>query len=122
MNNSVFAQRHESGTNERKYFKLVMQPSFKDGRKFSKNLSGMKMGKTKIKQGILNLSMLVMYEFHYDYMVPKYGQKLQLFYMDTDSFVYHGKMHDFYKEVTDINNRTCLGNCMKHVSNKNSQN
>ena len=38
-------------------------------------------------QAILDLSKMVMYEFHYDYMKPKYGSKVQLCYMDTDSFV-----------------------------------
>ena len=28
-----------------------------------------------------------MYEFWYDYMKPKYGNKVRLCYMDTDSFI-----------------------------------
>ena len=32
-----------------RYKKLVMKPNFKDGRKFSENLMGVEMGKTKIK-------------------------------------------------------------------------
>lgn len=31
--------------------------------------------------------------------VPKYGEKLRLLYIDTDSFVYHLKTNDFYKEI-----------------------
>ena len=43
-----------------------------------------------------------MYEFHYDYMVPKYGlEKLKLCYMDTDSLVYHTKTVDFYADIAD---------------------
>ena len=57
---------------------------------------GCKMGKTKVmmnklvylSQAILDLSKTVMYEFHYDYMLPKYGDNLKLCYMDTDSLVY----------------------------------
>ena len=69
-------------TNETKYKKLVMKPNFKDGRKFSENLMGVEMGKCKIKmtkpvylgQAILDLSKMVMYEFHYNYMLLKYGK------------------------------------------------
>ena len=44
-----------------------------------------------------------MYEFHYDYMVPKYGENLTLCYMDmdTDSLVYHIKTKDFYADIAD---------------------
>ena len=42
-----------------------------------------------------------MYEFHYDYMKPKYGHKAKLMYMDTDSFVYHIETEDFYKDIAD---------------------
>ena len=40
-----------------------------------------------------------MYEFHYNYMKPKYGDNLQLCYMDTDSLVYHIKTEDFYTDI-----------------------
>ena len=67
------------------------------------------MGKTNIKmtkpvylgQAILDLSKMVMYEFHYDYMLPKYGEKVKLCYMDTDSFVYCIETHDFYKDIAN---------------------
>ena len=43
-----------------------------------------------------------MYEFHYDYMVPKYGlEKLKLCYMYTDSLVYDIKTEDFYADIAD---------------------
>ena len=117
MNNSVYGKTMENirkhkdmrlVTDETRYKKLIMKPNFKDGRKFSKNLMGVEMGKSKIKmtkpvylgQAILDLSKMVMYEFHYDYMLPKYGEdSLQLCYMDTDSFVYHIKTEDFYKDI-----------------------
>ena len=34
------------------------------------------------------LSKTLMYEFHYDYMQPKYGSKVKLSSMDTDCVVY----------------------------------
>ena len=39
-------------------------------------------------QAILDLSKTLMYEFHYEYMRARYGSKVKLCYMDTDSFVY----------------------------------
>ena len=55
-----------------------------------------------LSQAILDLSKIIMYEFHYDYMVPKYGlEKLKLCYMDTDSLVYDIKTEDFYEDIAD---------------------
>ena len=34
-------------------------------------------------------------------MVPKYGKKLNLCYMDTDSLIYNIEMKDFYKDIAD---------------------
>ena len=42
-----------------------------------------------------------MYEFHYDYMVPKYGKKLDVCYMDTDSLIYNIETEDFYKDIAE---------------------
>ena len=57
MNNSVHGKTMENirkhkdmglVTNETRYRKLVMKANFKDGRKFSKNLMGAEMRKSKI--------------------------------------------------------------------------
>ena len=50
-------------------------------------------------QAILDLSKTLMYEFWYDYIKPKYGDKARLCYMDTDSFVMNIKTEDFYKDI-----------------------
>ena len=42
-----------------------------------------------------------MYEFYYDYLTPKYGDKVKLCYMDTDSFIMHIETEDFYKDIAD---------------------
>ena len=62
---------------------------------FHKDLFAVEMGKTEIKmnkpvylgQAVLDLSKTLMYEFHYEYMRPKYGSKVTLCYMDPDNFV-----------------------------------
>ena len=41
-----------------------------------------------------------MYEFHYDYMKPKF-EDLQLCYMDTDSLIYNIKTEDFHADIVD---------------------
>ena len=51
-------------------------------------------------QAILDLSKTLMYEFHYDYMRSKYGSKVNLCYMDIDSFVY--KTEDFYRDIVKM--------------------
>ena len=53
-------------------------------------------------QAILDLSKIIMHEFHYDYMKKKYNEEsLTLCYMDTDSLVYKIKTEDFYKDVSE---------------------
>ena len=106
MNNSVFGKTME---NIRDYLKTVMKPNFKSGTLLGPNLMGCEMGKIKVVmnkpvylgQAILDLSKLIMYEFHYDYMLPKYGDNIKLCYMDTDSFVYDIETEDFYKDIAD---------------------
>ena len=118
MNNSVFGKTMENirkhrniklVTTEEKYLRTVMHLNFKSGVLFGENLMGCEMGKIKVVmnkpvylgQAILDLSKIMMYEFHYDYMIPKYGDRLKLCYMDMDSLVYHIKTEDFYADITD---------------------
>ena len=57
-------------------------------------------------QAILDLSKTIMYEFHYDYVIPKYEDRLKLCYMDTDSLIYSIKTEDFYSDISpDIESR-----------------
>ena len=59
-------------TNKDKYLRMVMKPNFKSGVLFGENLMGCEMGSTKVVvkkpvylgQTILDLSKIVMYEFH----------------------------------------------------------
>ena len=85
MNNSAFGKTMENirkhrniklVTNREGYLKAVTKTNFKSGILFGENLMGCEMGKIKVvmnkpvylEQAILDLSKIVMYEFHYDYM------------------------------------------------------
>ena len=50
---------------------------------------------------ILELSKIVMCEFCYDYVKPKYGEKAKLYYMDTNSFIVDIKADDTYKDIEE---------------------
>ena len=47
------------------------------------------------------LSKILMYQFWYDYVKPKYGKKAKLCYMDTDSFIVYIKTDDIYKDLAE---------------------
>ena len=117
MNNSVFGKMMENirkhrniklVMTEEKSLHTVMKPNFKSGVRFGKNLTGCEMRKVKvvmkkpiyISQAILDISKIVMYEFHYNYMKPKFKDP-QLCYMDTDSLIYNIKTEDFYADIAD---------------------
>ena len=57
-------------------------------------------------QAILDLSKIVMHEFHYYYMKQKYPEGLTLCYMDMDSLIYDIETKDFYKDIAkDVKDR-----------------
>ena len=67
------------------------------------------MKRTKVKMNkpiclglsILDIGKILMYEFWYGYMKPKYSNDVKLCYMDTDSFVMNIKTNDFYKDIAN---------------------
>ena len=50
---------------------------------------------------ILDISKALMYEFWYDYIQPKYKDRVKLCCRDTDSFIIHIKTEDFYKDIAN---------------------
>ena len=50
---------------------------------------------------ILNSSKTAIYEFWYDYIKPKYGEKVKLCYVDTGCFIVHVKTEDIYKDIAE---------------------
>ena len=49
---------------------------------------------------ILQLAKLLMYEFHYDYIKNKYGDKSRLLFTDTASLMYEIKTEDAYENFS----------------------
>ena len=43
----------------------------------------------------------LMYEFGYDYVKAKYGEKVKLCYVDKDSFIVQIKIDDIYKNIAE---------------------
>ena len=64
----------------------------------------MKKIKVKMDKSVyLGLSILeiLMFEFWYNYIKPKYQNNAKLCYMDTDSFIINIKMEDFYEDIAN---------------------
>ena len=121
MNNAVFGKTMENirkhrdiklVTTDKNRNKLVSEPNYHTMNYISKDLSIIEMNKTKVKMNksiylglsILDISKILMYEFWYDYMKPKYskyGNRVKLCYMDMDSFVMNIKTNDFYKDIAN---------------------
>ena len=118
MNNTVFGKMIENVRNwrniklivsEERRKKLVSEPNYSSCTVFSDNLMAIEMRKTHIVmnkpiivgQAILDKGKELMYEFYYGYLKPKFKDKLQLLYMDTDSFVLEIETQDFFKDTKD---------------------
>ena len=48
---------------------------------------------------ILELSKLLMYEFFYNLLIPKWGDDVEILYYDTDAYVLNIKTEDVYKDL-----------------------
>ena len=118
MNNSVFGKTMENirkhrdnklVATDKKRNKLVSEPNYDTINYISEDLSIIEVNKAKVKLNkpicvglsILEISKILLYEFWYDYMKPKYDDNVKLCYMDTDSFIMNIKTEDFYKDIAN---------------------
>ena len=114
MNNAVFSKTMENVrkhrdiklvTTERRKNYLVSEPKYRTTKFFTKNLLALELKETQIIMNktvylgfsILDISISKMYEFWYEYVRPKYNEKVDLCYMDTNSFIDHVKTRHLQK-------------------------
>ena len=96
-------------TTEKRRNHLVSEPNYQTTKLFTEKLLAIEMKKTQIIMNkpaylglsILDLSKTVMHECWCDYIKRKYGEKAKLCYMDTDSFIFHVKTNDIYKDIAE---------------------
>ena len=123
MNNSVFGKTMENIRNRvnikltttgEQFKKLTAKPNYESRKIFNENLVSVHMKKTSLTMNkpvylgmsILDLSKTLMFDFHYKYIKPKYGNKAKLLFTDTDSFLYEIQTEDFYKDISgDVKDR-----------------
>ncbi|XP_022809457.1 uncharacterized protein LOC111346436 [Stylophora pistillata] len=121
MNNAVYGKTMENirkrvdvrlTNSEDTVKRLANKVNFKHCTIFSENLCAIEMRKTQIffnkplylGMCILDLSKKLMYDFHYNYIKAKYGDRAKLLMTDTDSLCYEIQTDDFYQDIKpDVN-------------------
>ena len=115
MNNSVFGKTMENirkrvnvrlVTSKEKLLKLASKPTYVSSKIFNENLVAVHKIKETLTMKrpayvgacILDLSKTLMYDFHYNYIKHKYGNKAKLLFTDTDSLTYEIETNDAYAD------------------------
>ena len=115
MNNSIFGKTMENlckrvdvrlVTNEKKLDKLTSKATYVSSKIFNENLMAVHKVKETLTLNmlayvgmcILDLSKMLMYDFHYNYIRKKYNNRARLLFTDTDSLTYKIAAEDVYKD------------------------
>jgi len=115
MNNSVFGKTMENirkrvnvelVTRKEKLLKLASKPTYVSSKIFNEDLVAVHKIKETLTLNrpayigmcILDLSKTLMYDYHYNYIKKKYGDKAKLLFTDTDSLTYEIEAEDVYKD------------------------
>ena len=116
MNNSVFGKTMENvrkrsniklETDPDHFLRQTAKPTFVSCKIFHENLVAVHMKKnfllldkpSYVGMCILDLSKVLMYDFHYNYIKKKYGDRAKLLFTDTDSLCYHIITDDLYEDL-----------------------
>ena len=120
MNNSVFGKTMENlrnrvevelvrGDEKAKIRKLVSDPLFNAWRELGDKLYGINLHKDHILfdrpiyvgMCVLDLSKLLLYEYYYSYLKPKYGDRCRLLYTDTNSLIMEIETENYYEDMRE---------------------
>lgn len=119
LNNSVFGKTMENVRKHREIKlcskwlgcggarKLVADPYFKTCKIFSEDCVAIELNKksilmnkpVSIGMAILEISKVLMYDYHYGHIKPIFKENIKLLYTDTDSFIYQISNVNFYDEM-----------------------
>ena len=118
MNNSIFGKSMED-LRKRFKIKILTDDQYEIFKKLNsknlikgklhqlENLVILELKKLEIKfdkplqigASILDLSKLIMYQYFYDYLIPKYNNNVELLYMDTDSYILEITCDNLYEDM-----------------------
>ena len=118
MNNSVFGKTMENirkrsniklETDPYHFLRQTAKPTFVSCKIFHENLVAVHMKNnlllldkpSYVGMCILDLSKVLMYDFHYNFIKKKYGDRAKLLFTDTDSLCYHIQTDDVYQDLYD---------------------
>jgi hypothetical protein len=88
---------------------LIARPNFKSVSVFNESLVAIQLKHLEffydkpiyVGFTVLDLSKLLMYDFFYEFLKPRYGDRVKLCYMDTDSFTLLIKTNDIYSDIKE---------------------
>ena len=138
MNNSVFGKTMENirkrsniylETDPDHFLLQTAKPTYKGCKIFHENLVAVNMMKSRLMLNkpvyvgmcILDLSKTLMYDFHYNFIKSKYGEKAMLLFSDTDSLCYHIKTEDVYDDLFHIYVKQNLDSIVKLYDNEDDE-
>lgn len=115
-NNAIYGKTNENvenhitvkfAANPSRAMHFAGQPRTTGFRVFSSGLTAYKLQRTQVKYNrpiiigaaILDISRTLVYDFHYSYVLPKYGSNARLLFTDTDSLCYHITTPDVYEDM-----------------------
>ena len=115
LNNSVFGKAMKNlrkrgnvklVTDKKKLVKLSSKPTYVSSKIINEDLMAVHNIKetltlnrpTYVGMPILNLSKTLMYEFHYQYIKKKYGDRIKLLFTVMDSLTYEIETEDVYQD------------------------